>query len=105
MTGYKIAEQAARDLKEIWGYTVSHHGESQASWYVNALKTGCEKITENPTIWQVLKVAGYDVRYYHCEHHYIVYLADDTVVVIIAFLHERMNFVARLKARLKGLSL
>jgi hypothetical protein len=49
---------------------------------------------------RVLKLAGSEVRIYECEHHFIVYLADDTAVIIIAFLHERMDFVARLKARL-----
>jgi len=102
VTDYRISLQAARDLKEIWRYTVSNHGEAQATWYVEALKTGCALIAENPTIWQVLKLSGHNVRVYHCEHHYIVYLADDTGVVIIAFLHERMNFLTRLKARLKG---
>lgn len=100
MTGYRITEQAATDLKDIWCYTANNHGESQADWYVDALKTGCTKIAENPSIWKVLKLAGHDVRVYHCEHHYIVYLTDDVGIVIIAFLHERMNFLARLKARL-----
>ena len=100
MTGYKIVEQAAGDLKQIWHYTATHHGEVQADKYVNALKFGCEKIAQKPTTWRILRLAGIDLRVYHCEHHYIIYLIDGTEVVILAFLHERMNQVARLKARL-----
>jgi toxin ParE1/3/4 len=100
VTGYRISKQAARDLKEIWHYTANNHSESQADRYVALLKAGCTKITENPTMRRVLKLAGSEVRLYECEHHFIVYLTDDTRVIILAFLHERMDFVARLKARL-----
>jgi toxin ParE1/3/4 len=100
VTSYRITLQAADDLKEIWLYTADNHGESHADSYVNTLKTGCEKIADTPTIRQVLRVAGRDVRIYHCEHHYIVYLVGDAEVIIIAFLHERMDFVTRLKERL-----
>ncbi|MBC8121045.1 MAG: type II toxin-antitoxin system RelE/ParE family toxin [Gemmatimonadaceae bacterium] len=100
MTGYRITRQAADDLKDIWRYTVNNHGESQAERYVNTLKTGCERIADNPTMRQVLRLAGNDVRMYHCEHHYIVYLVTDAEAIIIAFLHERTDFVARLKTRL-----
>ncbi len=100
MTGYSITEQAADDLKKIWHYTASNHGEAQADRYVDALKAGCVKVTENPTLWRVLKLTSNDVRIHHCEHHYIVCLASDTEAIIIAFLHEKMDFVARLKARL-----
>ncbi len=100
MTDYSITKAAADDLKEIWHYTANNHGESQADRYVATLKTGCTKITENPTLRRILKLAGHEIRTYECEHHYIVYLINNAEVVIIAFLHERMDFVARLNARL-----
>jgi plasmid stabilization system protein ParE len=58
VTGYRITKQAARDLKEIWHYTANNHSESQADRYVAMLKTGCTKITENPTMRRILKLAG-----------------------------------------------
>lgn len=39
------------------------------------------------------------IRIHRCEHHYIVWLYGDRPV-IIAILHERMDFVLRLKDRL-----
>ncbi len=100
MTDYRITKAAASDLKEIWHYTANNHGESQADRYVASLKNGCVKITENPTLRRVFKLAGHEIRTYKCKHHYIVYLVNDAEVTIIAFLHERMDFVARLKVRL-----
>jgi toxin ParE1/3/4 len=100
VNSYRITLQAADDLKGIWRYTADNHGESQADSYVNTLKAGCEKIADTPTIRQVLRVAGREVRVYRCEHHYIVYLVSDAEVIILAFLHERMDFVTRLKERL-----
>jgi plasmid stabilization system protein ParE len=70
VNSYRITLQAADDLKGIWRYTADNHGESQADSYVNTLKAGCEKIADTPTI------------------------------LILAFLHERMDFVTRLKERL-----
>ena len=40
-----------------------------------------------------------DVRIHRCEHHHIVYLKEDRPIVI-AILHERMDFVRRLRNRL-----
>lgn len=100
MTDYRITKSAAADLKEIWHYTASNHSEAQADRYVATLRNGCEKIAQNPTIWKVLQLGGYEIRAYVCEHHYIIYLVDDVEVVIIAFLHKRMDFVSRLQARL-----
>jgi toxin ParE1/3/4 len=39
------------------------------------------------------------IRIHRCEHHYIVWLDEDRPI-IIAVLHERMDFVRRLKDRL-----
>ncbi len=39
------------------------------------------------------------IRIHRCEHHYIVWL-DEVRPTVIAILHERMDFVRRLKARL-----
>jgi toxin ParE1/3/4 len=99
VTEYRITRQAARDLKEIWHYTANNHGEIQADRYVAILKAGCTNITKNPTIRRVLNLAGSEVRIYECGHHFIGKIDNETEVIIIAFLHERMDFVSRLKAR------
>ncbi|MGH2414951.1 MAG: type II toxin-antitoxin system RelE/ParE family toxin [Microcystaceae cyanobacterium] len=86
---YRLTKQAANDLKDIWHYTADTHSETQADIYLTALKTGCVKIAENPNRWRILKLENCEVRFYLCEHHYIVYLASgtkDTEVVILAFL-------------------
>jgi toxin ParE1/3/4 len=100
VSNYRIIKQAAEDLKKIWIYTATNHGDSQANRYTAALKDGCAKIADNPAMRRVLQVADQDVRFYRCEHHYIVYLFDEVEVIIIAFLHERMDFIARLQTRL-----
>lgn len=100
---YKITKPAADDLKAIWRYTFDRHGEDQADKYLTALKAGCRKIADNPEGWRSLTLAGHDVRLYHCEHHYIVYTTTGirgAKVAILAFLHERMNIMARLQDRL-----
>ena len=39
------------------------------------------------------------IRIHRCEHHYIVWLDEDRPI-IIAILHERIDFMRRLKDRL-----
>jgi toxin ParE1/3/4 len=39
------------------------------------------------------------IRIHRCEHHYIVWF-DGKRPIIIAILHERMDFVKRMKHRL-----
>jgi plasmid stabilization system protein ParE len=44
-----------------------------------------------------------EVRFYRCEHHYIVYGVigiKGAKVAILAFLHERMDVMTRLADRL-----
>jgi toxin ParE1/3/4 len=40
-----------------------------------------------------------EARIFRCEHHYIVWLAEERPI-IIAILHERMDVVQRLRDRL-----
>jgi toxin ParE1/3/4 len=97
---YRLTKNAAQDLKNIWRYTYNTHGVSQADKYASTLKTACIAITETPHTWRSLNIAGKTLRVYHCEHHYIFYTMEKDAVMIIAFLHERMDFIARLKMRL-----
>lgn len=100
---YRITDSAAADLKEIWHYTVERHGEEQADKYLAALEAGCVMIADKPDRWNSLTLAGCEVRFYRCEHHYIAYTTTGikgAKVAILAFLHERMDVMARLKDRL-----
>lgn len=101
MTGYKILEAAAADLKKIWHYTVKSHGELQAGIYTDALKAGCARIAEYPMMWREIEIAGDAVRVCHCQHHYIIYMiGDDGCAWVLAFLHENTDFMERLRKRL-----
>lgn len=100
---YRLTEPAVDDLKEIWRYTSDKHDEAQADKYLDTLKIGCEKIADAPERWRILTLVGVEVRFYRCEHHYIVYATTGikgTKVAILAFLHERMDLMMRLKDRL-----
>lgn len=99
---YAITEPAANDLKEIWRYTADRHGEAQADRYLSTLKAGCGKIAAAPERWRSVTLAGYEVRFYRCEHHYIAYATTGikgAQVAILAFLHERMDIMTRLQDR------
>ena len=56
---------------------------------------------EEQAFWMEMVLEGLQegVHIHRCEHHFIAWMAG-TRPVIIAILHERMDFVRRLKGRL-----
>ena len=99
MTAYRFTQSAREDLIEIWPYTQESWGEAQADDYQDALHLCCARIaaSQAPTK-PVPGLAG--VRAHHCRHHYLFVIDQDTAVVIVAVLHERMNLIERLRNRL-----
>jgi plasmid stabilization system protein ParE len=97
-----FTEEAIKDLSDIASYTAETWGHEQALRYAELLN-GCFKEIAKGRIFTKVAFSKYpNVRVCRCEHHYIFYLHRQGNVkpVILAVLHERMNFLARLKERL-----
>lgn len=102
MKPFCISVSAEKDLKQIWRYTAQHYGRLQADLYTNVLLLGCQKIAQQPLVFRSLRLANQDFRVYRYKNHYILYLVADDKVVIVAFFHERMDIMVRLRARLEN---
>lgn len=99
MPSYDLTLAAEEDLRGIWRYTYETWGLDQAEKYLDQIEACCAAIGEGYGRSKSFDQLPEDVRIHRCEHHYIVWLADSRPVVI-AVLHERMDFVRRLKDRL-----
>jgi len=99
MARYDLTRAAEDDLRGIWHYTHETWGASQADKYLDQIQHCCEAIAEGRALSKSFKELPADVRIHRCEHHYIAWIAGERPVVI-AVLHERMDFVRRLKSRL-----
>ena len=99
MPSYDLTLAAETDLRDIWRYTYKTWGFDQAEKYFDQLEACCEAVGDGRARSKVLEGLQEGVHIHRCEHHFIVWLAGASPV-IIAILHERMDFVRRLKSRL-----
>lgn len=99
MQSYDLTLAAEEDLRGIWLYTYERWGFDQAETYSDQIDACCEAVGDGRALSKTLDELPDDVRIHRCEHHYVVWLGNERPI-IIAILHERMNFVRRLKERL-----
>ena len=99
MQSYNLTLAAEEDLRGIWRYTYEAWGFNQAETYFDRIEACCEAVCVKSTGSKKLDGLPDEVRIHRFEHHYIVWLDEDQPTVI-AILHERMDFVRRLKDRL-----
>lgn len=96
-----LTPSAKADIRSIWLYTVETWGEEQADRYIQALDAKFDEIATGKAISRTFSKSYPQVHVLRCEHHYIFYLVPEgRRPRIIAVLHERMNFLARLQAAL-----
>ena len=100
MKNYELTLAAEEDLRGIWRYTYETWGLDQAEKYFDQIEACCETVGDGRARSKPFEGLSDDVRIHRCERHYIVWLAD-VRPIIIAILHERMDFVRRLKDRLE----
>jgi len=101
MPSYELSPEAAQDWRNIVRYTLDQHGEEQVHKYMERLTKCIENlINRNPHV-KTISVNEHIVSVIRCQKHYIFSLKiDNRPELIIAFLHERMEFIMRLKSRL-----
>lgn len=97
---YDLTLAAEEDLQGIWRYTFETWGFDQAEVYFEQMEACCKAVADGRARSKGLNALPSGVRIHHCKHHYIVYLDEDRRIIIIAILHERMDFMRRLKDRL-----
>lgn len=99
MQSYDLTLAAEEDLRGIWLYTYETHGFDQAETYFSQIEACCENVGDGTARSKTLDGLPNAVCIHRCQQHYIIWLADNRSIVI-AILHERMNFLRRLKNRL-----
>jgi toxin ParE1/3/4 len=93
----KLTLAAEQDLVDIWRYTRAKWGPDQANRYFDELISACDEIGAGTAFVKTIEGLPNDIRVHRRQRHYIFFLADEPPI-ILAFLHERMDFVTRLKA-------
>ncbi|PHQ81061.1 MAG: plasmid stabilization protein [Thalassobium sp.] len=99
MAEYELTLSAEEDLRDIWTYTFDTWGADQADRYLDQIERCCDVIGAGHARSKSIDQLPDEIRIHRCEHHYVVWIVGPRPI-IIAFLHERMDFVQRLRDRL-----
>jgi len=100
MRPYDLTLAAEADLEEIASYTLEQWGERQQRRYAELLEACFQGIAANTVRSRTVSSRYPQVRVTRCEHHYVFYFVPKgKKPLIIAVLHERMDFLTRLASR------
>ena len=101
MNHYDLTEEAAEDIRKIVRYTLQTWGVDQVERYRQALKSCLDQLAQAPALGRAVSTTSPEVRLFPCQHHYFFYLSEGRVrPLVIAVLHRRQDFHARLEGRL-----
>lgn len=101
MVLYEKSHLALRDWQEIVEYTLDNHGVALTKKYTSGLIDCIEAMANGKGYFKDTKIKGRSIRIKHCQKHYIFSLVPkDAPIIVIAFFHERMDLMTRLKKRL-----
>ena len=73
----------------------------QTRSYIGKLTRGIEAVVVGRGAFKDMTALHPGLRMVHCEHHYVFCLPrEDAPGLVVAILHERMDLITRLEARL-----
>ena len=90
---------AEEDLTQIWLYTHHTGGFDQAEKYYDQIGACCEAVGRGAARSKPVEGLSDAIHVHRCEQHYIFFLPSKRPI-ILAILHGRMDFMARLEDRL-----
>lgn len=99
MRNFELTLAAEEDLTGIWLYTHDTWGFDQAEKYYDQIVSCCEAVGSGKARSKPVKGLTDNINVHRCEQHYIFFLPSERPI-ILAILHGRMDFVARLQERL-----
>lgn len=101
MPSYELTPEADSDLEGIARYTIREWGEHEAKVYLDTLTKRFQKIAAKKIVARPFSEKFPQAFVTRCEHHYIFYIhPENGRPLILAVLHERIDFLARLQERL-----
>jgi toxin ParE1/3/4 len=96
---YKLTPAAEDDLVDIWKYTARTWSREQATRYHHQLETCFNRIAQGRISSKSVAGIPKSLRLVRCQHHYVFFMPGDPVIVV-AVLHEKMDFLSRLENRM-----
>lgn len=103
MAVYELTEAADADIQSIARYTVETWGAEQARRYEALLENHFKAIGRQKAQTRMILKHRPELLVSRCEHHYVFHLVRERQCpLILAVLHENMDLMNRLRARLSS---
>lgn len=97
MAKFRLTTRAALDLSEIADFTIQSFGIEQARFYRDGFNNCFEVLAENPQLGRSAAELAPNLRRYEHQSHVVFYIPEDTDILIVRILHQRMDFKQHLK--------
>ena len=101
---FTLHPMAEADLDDIVYYTTVQWGEAQARRYSDELLAAISSVAQGHSKGKSISAALPSLKLVKAEHHVICIAQDsDGPVLVLAVLHERMDFMPRIRKRLRAI--
>jgi plasmid stabilization system protein ParE len=97
---YDLTRSAEEDLIAIWTYSEARWSGQRADNYLKQLDRHFHALADGDALCRDLGDIHPDLESRRCEHHVAFLVRQQGRPIIIAVLHEKMDLLVRLKARL-----
>jgi len=102
MVEYELTDDAAKDLVNIFDYTIDKWGIQQANLYKGKLISHFEGIGRGDVRSKSFLRNLPNILVSRCERHYVFhFVRPGRAPLIVAVFHERMDLVNRVRKRLE----
>lgn len=96
MTSFRVSKAAEADIRQIARYTQNEWGARQRRLYLSGLNDEFKALSQNPLLVPERAEFEPPVRIRRYERHLIVYVIEDSDILIVRVLHQNMDVPARL---------
>lgn len=101
MIAWLLTAAAESDLRRIIRYTRRQWGDAQVRSYAATLEHGIARLAAGQGVYKDMSALHPRLRMARCEQHYVFCLPrENAPALVVAILHERMDLMAQLAARL-----
>lgn len=102
MIAYVLTDEAEADLRGVIRHTRKHWGDAQVRSYIASLEQGFVDLAAGQGPFKDMGELYPSLCMARCGHHYVFcWRREHAPALIVAILHERMDMLGRLAARLE----
>lgn len=101
MGKFHLTNRAVADLSDIADFTIQSFGIEQARFYRDGLNSCFEILAANPQLGRSAAELAPNLKRFEYQSHVVFYKSQDTDILIVRILHQRMDFIRHIPSSKK----